>query len=221
MKYLIILICLSVTFITKAQDVKSTSNEQENQKLELNAISFMGGLTFSSFIFDDTQIAINNQYDYKVDASLGLNFEFETNRHLLRPELLYRRVGSSSEINETQLSWTLSYLDLNLGYLYRVLDNEKFKIATGLSVGTGFMMQGTQYIGQVMYDTNDDRFLDRFDLTSSFLLNFNFKLSKTVDLIAEYRFGISILNLEKDNDQSTRNMFHILGMGLSFHIGEL
>jgi len=220
MKYLITLMCLSVTLITKAQDIKSSSNEQDNQEMELNAISFMGGLTFSSFIFDDTQIAINNQYDYKVDASIGLNFEFETNRHLLRPELLYRRVGSSSEINETQLSWSLSYLDLNLGYLFRILDSKKFKIATGLSVGAGFMMQGTQYIGQVMYDANDDRFLDRFDLTSSFLLNFNFKLSKTVDLFAEYRFGISILNLEKDNDQSTRNMFHILGTGLSFHIFE-
>ena len=213
-------ILLFSVFALNLANAQENNNTDEIQKLELKKIAFMGGLTFSSFIFDDTQISINNQYEYKADASLGLNFEFETNRHLLRPELMYRRTGAFSTINDTKLSWSLSYLDLNLAYLYRVLDNEKFKIATGLSVGAGYMMDGKQYIGQTLYEANDEGFLNRFDLCANFLLNFNFSLSSKVDLFAEYRFGLSLLNLEKDDNQSTRNMFHVIGLGLAFNIAE-
>ena len=188
------------------------------QKMELNKISFMGGLTFSSFIFDDNQISINNQYDYKADASLAANFDFVSKRHVLRPEILYKRVGALSKVNNLDMSWSLSYLELNIGYLFKVLNNEKFNISPGLSYGLAYMMDGQQFIGQTRYTADDSNFLRRFDLTGNFLLNFNFKISDAVNLFAEYRFGISILNLEKDNDQTTRNMYHTLGFGLAVSI---
>jgi hypothetical protein len=187
------------------------------QKMDLKKISFYGGLNFSSFIFNEPQDAIKNQLNYKSGSSLGLNFDFETNRHMLRPELLYRKVGSYSDVNNSNLNWTLNYLDVNLAYMYKVLDGEKFDIAPGISYGMGYMIQGEQYIGQQRFDITDG-FLKRFDLTGNLMLNFSFLLTKNLSLFGEYRFGMSILNIEKDANQSTRNIFHTLGLGLSMNM---
>jgi hypothetical protein len=185
------------------------------QKMELERMSFLGGFTFSSFIFKDPQLLIKNQYNYKTSTALGTNFDLSIKKHVIRPEILYRRVGSRSEVNNLKLDWRLSYLDLNIGYLYKVFDNEKITIAPGLCYGIGYMMEGQQYIGQTRYDALDGNFLKRYDLTTSFLLNFSFKLTDNLNFFGEYRFGLSLLNLEKDDNQKTRNMFHIIGAGLS------
>ncbi len=190
------------------------------QKLDLDKISFFGGLNFSSFIYDNTQVSFNNNIDYKTDASLGLNFEFLSKRHVLRPELLYKRIGAVSTNNNIKLKWSLSYLELNIAYLFKVLNAEKFSISPGLSYGVAYMIDGTQDIGQVRYSADDDNFLNRLDLTGNFLLNFNFKITKSINMFLEYRFGISLLNLEKDDDQITRNMYHTLGFGLGISLDQ-
>jgi hypothetical protein len=185
------------------------------QKMELNSMSIHGGLAFSTFIFKDPLLAIRNQYDYKTGSLFGVNFVYANERHLLRPEVLLRKVGSVSNINNVDLSWTLTYLDFNLAYMYKLLDGEKFQISPGLSYGIGYMLQGQQYNGQTRFEANADNFLRRYDLTTAAIVNMNYKISQKISLFGEYRFGISILNLEKDDNQKTRNMYHSLSVGLS------
>lgn len=188
------------------------------QEMKLNKIAAFGGMNFSSFLFNEPQQALKNQLNYKTGSSMGLNFEFELNKHILRPELLYRRVGSYSEQNSADMNWTLNYIDLNFGYMYKVLDGEKFDIAPGLAYGLGYMTQGQQFIGQSRYDITNDGFFKRFDLTGSLMLNFSFQIAQNLSLFSEYRFGMSILNIEKDANQSTRNIFHTIGFGLAMNL---
>lgn len=203
-----ILLCLSLLWLAHSLSA---------QEMKLNKIAAFGGMNFSSFIFNEPQQALKNQLNYKSGSSMGLNFEFELNKHVLRPELLYRRVGSYSNADNADMNWTLNYIDLNFGYMYKVLDGEKFDIAPGIAYGMGYMMQGEQYIGQQRYDVTDG-FLKRFDLTGSLMLNFSFQITQNLSLFGEYRFGMSILNIEKDANQSTRNIFHTVGLGLSMNL---
>lgn len=226
MKNILLLLSLCLlTYLSRAQETKidsidsvtdTTSKPKTPIDLSLNKISVFSGLTLSSFLYDETTLAYNNQYAYTADASLGLNFEFTSRRHVLKPEILYKRLGSSTTINDTEIQWKLSYLELNIGYLFRVLDNPKFKISTGLNYGLAYMMDGYQTIGQIRFDVGSAGFLNRLDLTGNFLLNFAFQIRENLHLFAEYRFGMSILNIEKDNNQTTRNMYHTVGLGLSY-----
>jgi len=188
------------------------------QEMKLKKIAAFGGMNFSTFLFNEPQKALENQLNYKVGSSLGLNFELELNKHLLRPELLYRTVGSYANIDNNNMTWTLNYFDINIGYMYKVLDGKLFDIAPGIAFGLGYLADGQQFIGQTRFDMVNDNFFKRFDLTGNFMLNFSFHITKNLSLFGEYRFGMSILNIENDASQSTRNIFHTLGFGIALNL---
>lgn len=190
------------------------------QGLQLSEIDLVGGKTFTSFLYKDSEGSKDKTLDYTMNNSFGINFNLSAQKHVLRPELIFRQGGSKSDYAGTQLNWKLNYLDLNLGYLYRIIQTEKFEVAPGLAIGAGYLLNGDQYIGNVRYNVVDNKSLKRFDFGIQGITQFKMNITESFSLGLEYRFGMGITQIENDiNAQKSRNIYHsaLICLGIRFN----
>ncbi len=188
-----------------------------SQGLEPTEVTLMGGKNFSSFLFRNSDSEKDKTLEYTMNNSFGINLALEAGKHVLRPELMFRQGGAQSTFNGTSLSWKLNYVDLNAGYLYRLLQTERFSVSPGIAIGAGYLLKGEQYIGDARYSIVENKTLKRFDLTAHGIANFRATLSETISLSLEYRFGMGLVQIENDiNSQKSRNIYQaaLLGIGI-------
>ncbi|GAA0875282.1 hypothetical protein GCM10009118_16910 [Wandonia haliotis] len=191
------------------------NHAQDN--MQLKEITLVGGKNFSSFIFKDSGGSKDKTLDYVMYNSFGANLSFTKRNHTIRPELLFRQAGAKSDFEGTSLSWKMNYLDLNVAYLYSVLNTRKFAISPGVGIGAGYMLNGEQHIGEVRYSVSETQALKRFDFGFHGLANFKAYLNDAFTISLEYRFGMGITQIENDvNAQMSRNLYHsaLLGFGI-------
>lgn len=189
------------------------------QGLKLTEIDLLGGKNFTSFIYKDSEGSKDKTLDYVMNNSFGLNFNFTSSRHVLRPEVMFRQGGSKSDFAGTQLSWKLNYLDVNLGYQYKLIKTERFEVSPGIAFGAGYLLNGDQYIGTTRYNVNETKALKKFDFGVQGLSNFKMNITEYFSLALEYRFGMGITQIENDvNAQKSRNLYHsaLLCLGIKF-----
>jgi hypothetical protein len=187
------------------------------QNIKLTDINLVGGLNFSTFIFKDSGGEKDKTLDYEALSSFGINFNFITSRHILRPELSFRQAGAKSDYDGLALSWKMNYLDINFAYLINVINSERFLVAPGIAFGAGYMLTGEQYIGSKRYSITDNKSLKTFDLGFQGLAHFRANITDNLSLSLEYRFGMGITQIENnDTEQKSRNMYNsaLLGLGI-------
>lgn len=193
----------------------SSINAQD--KMSLGEITLVGGKNFSSFLYKDSGGAKDKTLDYVMYNSFGANFNFTKGNHIIRPEIMFRQAGAKSDYEGTALSWKMNYLDLNFGYLYSVVNSDKFSISPGVAIGAGYMLNGEQYIGETRYSVVETQKLKRFDFGFQGITNFKAYLNESFTISLEYRFGMGITQIENDvNAQVSRNIYHsaLLGFGI-------
>jgi len=208
MKKTYLLLIASVAMITsiKAQD-----------NMSLGEITLVGGKNFTSFLYKDSDGDKDKTLDYAMNNSFGANFNFIKERHIIRPELMFRQAGAKSDFEGTALSWKMNYIDVNFGYLYSIVKTDKFSISPGVAIGAGYMLNGEQYIGETRYSVTDTQKLKRFDFGFHGITNFKAYLNESFTISLEYRFGMGITQIENDvNAQVSRNIYHsaLLGFGI-------
>ncbi len=186
-------------------------------QLQATEINLIGGKTFSTFIFRNSESEKDETLQYTMNNSFGINLQLESGSHVLRPEIMFRQGGAKSDFAGTALSWKLNYLDLNFGYLYKVINSDRFEVSPGVAIGAGYLLNGEQYIGTTRYTIAETKSLNNFDLGAQGIANFKAKLSESMSLSLEYRFGAGLIQIENDvNPQKSRNIYQsaLLGIGI-------
>jgi hypothetical protein len=139
-------------------------------------------------------------------------------KHFLRPEVNYYQAGAKSDIDNLALTWRLNYLGLGCGYAYKVLSLKTISLSTGASFGLDFITKGEQTIGNERYSITENNVLKRLNVGTNLFANAQFKVTETLYLQFEYRFGIGLNQIEKDSGEKTRNIGNTALIGLSFKL---
>jgi hypothetical protein len=196
------------------------SNSASGQAIKLESIGFYTGINLSGFLKggnSNPSLSLKS----RVAPTTNIVFDLGIKRFVLRPELGYSNLGCAGTLGSQELSYKLRYLGFNLGLLFKVVNTDKFSLSPGISYGAAYMTEGEQYIGNARFSNQTLGFLNKVDLTGQVLLRFAWKLSDLACLQSEYRYGLSILNLENNqNNQITRNYFHSLLIGIGFQLNK-
>lgn len=202
--YLLIGVCISTTTIAQ---------------MGLESVNVAGGKTYSSFVYRNSVSQKDEYLSYTGLNSYGLNFNFTSDKHVLRPELMFRQAGATSESESLPISWRMNYFDVNFAYLYKVIETANFEVSPGLALGAGYMLNGEQFIGETRYNIANNESLKRFDFGFQGITNLKAKINQNFHVSLEYRFGMGISQIENDvNAQQTRNIYHSALLGLGFII---
>lgn len=189
---------------------------QEDEEIGLN---IMIGKTLSTFGFVTSDGIKTNDIQYSAGNSLAIGVDVTLNkRHVLLPEVLYYEAGAKSESAGTPLSWKLNYLGLGIGYGFKVISTDRFSMIPGILFGADYMLKGEQMIGLNRFDVKAiDAFSD-FNIRGNVFLNNRLKVSDLMSITLEYRFNVSINQIEKkdaDISQKTRNLGHLFQLGIN------
>jgi hypothetical protein len=194
-------------------------------KLTPAEFNLLGGKTYTSFLFKDSEGNKDQKYNYTNGNTFGLNMAFRIKSvHFIRPEFLIHQAGATTVYGGNELNWKLNYASLNMGYLFRFINEEnrfRFSLKTGLTLGFNYFFNGTQTINKLSYDLKETEAFKPFDLTGSFLLNGKYNITQSFHAGIEYRFGMGLLQIENSDaefGQTTRNIGHYALFSLGFKI---
>ncbi|HLV41376.1 MAG TPA: outer membrane beta-barrel protein [Brumimicrobium sp.] len=189
------------------------------QSFGLNAVNLVGGKQFSTFAFKNSDDEKDKTLKYQMYNAFGVNAELKSDRHIIRPELMFRQAGARTTFNDVQINWKMNYMNLNVGYLYSILEGRMFSIQPGVAIGAGYMLNGEQEIGQTRLNIVEEESMNRFEVSAMGMLNATAQITPSFSIGLEYRFGIGLNDIENDiNEQMTRNLYHGVMLNLGFSI---
>ena len=196
--------------------VIQTSNAQG---MALTDIELTFGNTYSSFQFKNSAGEKEGNYNYAALRNFGVNFNLTADRHVLRPSLGFRQGGAKTAIEGTPVDWKLNYLDLSVGYLYKVLNTERLEISPGLALYGGYLLNGEQNVGDMRFPLAETEAIKPFDFGVQGMVNARFNVSEQFAISLEYRFGYGIAQIENDvQPQTANNIYHALVLGVGFRL---
>lgn len=192
------------------------------QDFGLKTIHLVGGPQLTNFTFKNSDDEKDKTLKYKMYSAFGINADFEGNRHILRPEILFRQAGAKTTFNDIQINWKMNYVNINVGYLYSVYQGKNISIQPGVALGAGYMLNGEQEIGDSRLNIVEEESMNRFELSAMGMLNATAKITSFFSLGLEYRFGIGLNQIENDvNNQRSRNLYHGIMLNLGFSLNTL
>jgi hypothetical protein len=187
------------------------------KKVKVDEINFLAGKNSTKLLYafgsetKPTQWINGNSYSLNVNLALAPN-------HYLRPEFNYYQAGAKSSADNLALGWKLNYMGLGLGYAYKALEINTISLYAGASIGMDYMTGGEQTIGNERYSITENEAMKRFNISSNLFASAQFKVTETLFLQFEYRFGIGLNQIEKDSGEKTRNIGNTALIGLSFKL---
>ena len=185
---------------------------------QLSEVRVIGGKNFSTLKFTNSLGQSNPDIRFRSLNTYGINTNFNAERNVFRAELSIREAGAQAIINEQELSWKLNYVDFSLAYLFEAVRIDQYTVAFGAGATSGVLLGGEQLIGMQRYEVNQTDAFERFDLMANGMVNFHTQITKTFSISFEYRFGYSLLDIETQETQQTRNLYHgaFFGVGYTF-----
>jgi hypothetical protein len=177
------------------------------------------GKNATNFIFKDGLTTKSTKYTFGEFYGLSLGIK-ATPRQSFRPEINFYQAGAKSTFNETQLNWKLDYVSAGCAYLVKILgkDSTNFALSTGAFFSLDYLVKGSQAIGATNYNIIRENSLQRYNINSAFLLNGTYKVTESLFLNFEYRFNFGLNNIEKDQNEKTRNIGNTGAIGISFKL---
>ena len=91
----------------------------------------------------------------------------------------------------------------------------------GMIIGADYLAKGIQTIGLNRYNVQEINAITNWNVRSNVFLNNRLKVSDLMSIMFEYRFGIGLNQIEKndaDLDQKTRNIGHHFLLGLNIQL---
>jgi hypothetical protein len=188
------------------------------QDFNMYTVNLIGGKQFSTFTFKNSENQKDETLKYVMLNAFGINGALENGRHNIRLEAIFRQAGAKTIFNGNQMNWKMNYMNFNIGYLYSIIDIEDFKLQSGIAFGIGYMLNGEQEYGNVRLDIKEEASMIPYEFSGMGILNGTVKISSTLYIGLEYRYGIGLNHIENDaNNQKTRNLYHgvMLSLGIS------
>lgn len=207
MKYVGLIQLLLLFFISKTHA----------QGLTFSAIELTFGRTYSSFQFENSAGEKYGNYNYAALNNFGANVNLTADRHVLRPSLGFRQGGAITTIETIPIDWKLNYIDLSVGYLFKVLDTERLAISTGVALYGAYLLSGEQNVGDMRFPLAETEALKPFDFGVQGIVNGCFNVNEQLAISLEYCFGYGIAQIENDlQPQTANNIYHALVLGIGF-----
>jgi hypothetical protein len=207
-----ILFCITIV-------LSATASAQSNLETGLNVLYGRNTSTFG-FIQSDGLKTGDMEYSGGNSFILGVDLTLNS-RHCIIPEATYYEGGAYRNLNGSNLQWKLNYIGLGCAYGFKALAKDKITLIPGIAFGADYLMQGIQTIGNTRYDVKDYNALTSWNLRTNVFLNNRIKISDQLYFMFEYRFGIGLNQIEKndaDLNQKTRNLAHHFLLGLNFEL---
>jgi hypothetical protein len=192
------------------------------QRESSTSLNVLFGKNTSTFGFLNSDGLNTKDLEYTQGSTFEVGVEFTlADKHLVIPEILYYEAGAKSDFEGTPLSWKLNYIGLGCGYGYKMVNKSRFSIIPGFIIGADYLTKGIQTIGLNRYDVQEIDAISNWNIRSNVFLNNRLKVSEFMSIMFEYRFGISLNQIEKkdaDIDQKTRNIGHHFLLGLNIQL---
>ena len=177
------------------------------------------GKNATNFIFKEGLTNKATKYAFGDYYALNLGIKVAP-KYVIRPEINYYQAGAKSSYNEISLNWKLNYVGVGCAYLGRIVgkDSSMFNLSTGAFFSLDYLLKGSQGIGTTNYNIIQENSLERHNITSALLLNGTYKVTESLFLNFEYRFNFGLNNIEKDQNEKTRNIGNTGAIGISFKL---
>ena len=185
------------------------------------SLHLKSGLSASSFFFKNSKGETDKSFRYLISNYSALGCDANFGRHAIISALGFRQVGASTLISQTKVKWDIKYLDLNLGYGFNYYSSPKVMLGIGAGVNLGILLKAEQSIGSEAYNLLKDNALRQIDLGANGFANAKIKMAEGVYLSLEYRYNVSMLNIETDKQapaQTTRNQSHNFLAGIAINL---
>lgn len=186
-------------------------------KIKVDQINLLAGKNNTKFLYAFGSENKPTNWISGSSYSLSVNLELKS-KHILRPEINLYQAGAKSSADNIPLNWRLNYLGIGCGYAYKVLELKSLTLSPGASLGLDYLTKGEQSIGNQRYDVIENKVFNRINLGMNLFANAQFKVTETLSLLFEYRFGLGLNQIEKDADETTRNVSNTAFVGLSFKL---
>lgn len=182
-------------------------------------LNFFYGKNATNFIFKDGLTNKSTKYAFGEFFGLSLGIKVAP-KQSFRPEINFYQAGANSTFNGVPLNWKLDYVGVGSAYLVKIVgkDSAKFNLSTGAFFSLDCLLKGKQAIGINNYNIIRENSLERYNITSAFLLNGTYKVTESLSLNFEYRFNFGLNNIEKDQNEKTRNIGNTGAIGISFKL---
>ena len=186
-------------------------------KIKVDQINFFAGKNSTKFLYASGSENKPTNWTTGSSYSLSANLELKP-KHILRPELNMYQAGAKSSADNIPLNWRLNYLGIGCGYAYKALELKSLTLSPGASLGLDYLTKGEQSIGNQRYDVVENKVFKRVNLGVNLFANVQFKVTEILLCLFEYRFGLGLNQIEKDSDETTRNVSNTAFVGLSFKL---
>ena len=186
-------------------------------KVKVDDVNFFAGKNTTKFLYAFGSEKKPMNWISGTSYSFSLNLSLKP-KHILRPEINVYRAGAKSTAENIPLDWKLNYLGVGCGYAYRLLQLKSITLSPGASLGLDYLTKGEQSIGSQRYNLIENKIFKRLNLGMNLFANAQFKVTETLSLLFEYRFGLGLNQIEKDADEVTRNVSNTALVGLSFKL---
>jgi opacity protein-like surface antigen len=186
-------------------------------KNRVDQINFLAGKNNAKFLYSIGSEKKPTKWISGTSYSLSVNVLLKP-KHILRPEINLFQAGAQSSIETLPLEWKLNYLGLGCGYSYKALELKSITLSPGASIGLDYLTKGQQSIGHQRYDLIENNVFNRMNLGMNLFANAQFKVTETLSLLLEYRFRLGLNQIEKDANETTRNISNTAFVGLSFKL---
>ncbi len=190
MKYVTILLLLTLSFFCNAQDF------QYGLKSGLNLSSYRGE---------------NDGGQYKLSGYAGVFAIYDFNRNIgVQTELLYARIGHRDTINNTKIKTSLRYLQVPILFKITLNNYEQFKFLIGPQIA--YLIDS-----KITIDGDSDTSKSNFEeLDYGATVGMEYEISDQFSIDARYYLGLSDFYNQSKVDSSAKNSSFSLGMAFRF-----
>jgi hypothetical protein len=181
------------------------------------------GISASSFFFKNAKGETEKNLQYLMGNYTAIGCDAHFGAHAIRSELGYRQAGAAQYLYKTKLSWNLKYIDLNAGYEYNYFRSKRIALGLGTAINLGIMLQGEQRTGSETYNVLKEKALREIDFGANAFTNAKVRMAEGLYLTLEYRYNVSVLNIETDKAlpaQTTRNQSHNFLVGIAISLNK-
>ena len=195
------------------------------RKLKWDEFSILVGSDFYTFVYKDVESIndLNQKYKsgYLFQANLRMHWKW---KNYINFHSSVTQAGAKSISAGNLLEWNLNYFNLGASYGHKIIDREtrdNWSINMGPIVQIGYLTSGIQNVNSVSYDLKEtDAFID-WVFSGGLYVAAQFKATYRLNLKINYQFDYSFTQIEGADaqfGQRTRNLGHLLGVGVGFNL---
>jgi len=176
---------------------------------------------YANFSFKDSDGGKQNKDYSGIFAgaySIGYRYDFDFGL-MIKTTVGMRSSGSNLVYDGSDYSWRLQYLDLRLGvgYQYKLNRISPYLMVSGYY---GNLLRGHQILNNEHFNIKESELMETSDFGMIFSPGANISINDRIKVFTEFNYLLGLANIEKDEEQTTKNNGMGLTLGLALSISK-